>query len=237
MVNYQGTFERYEKKYLLNPVQYELIKSRMRTWMEPDEYPEGTICNIYYDTPDRRLIRRSLEKPIYKEKLRLRSYGVPDGDSPVFIELKKKYQGIVYKRRVDSTLDFAVNYLECRGEVDRESQVFKEIDWFLAFYENVVPSMYIAYHRLAWRGKEDTELRMTFDDQIVWREDQLDLTVGIWGNDLLNAGEHLMEVKIPGAMPLWMSNAFDEAGICPVSLSKYGKGYQETLKEGDRHYA
>lgn len=237
MVIYQGTFERYEKKYLLNPVQYELIKSRMMEWMEPDEYPEGTICNIYYDTPDRRLIRRSLERPVYKEKLRLRSYGVPDGDSPVFIELKKKYQGIVYKRRVDSTLDFAVKYLECRGEADCGSQVFKEIDWFLTFYENVIPSMYIAYHRLAWRGKEDRELRVTFDDQIVWRENYLDLTAGIWGNDLLNPGERLMEIKIPGAMPLWMADVFDEAGVSPVSLSKYGKGYQETLKEGDRHYA
>ena len=237
MENYQGTFERYEKKYLLNPVQYELIYEKLMRWMEPDVYPEGTICNIYYDTPDRRLIRRSLEGPVYKEKLRLRSYGIPDDDSSVFIELKKKYRGIVYKRRVDSTLDFAVKYLESREAGDLDSQVFKEIDWFLSFYREVIPSMYIAYHRSAWRGKEESELRLTFDDNIVWREEELNLKAGIWGNELLESGQRLMEVKIPGAMPLWMAEILDELHIRPVSLSKYGRGYQETLKEGDRNYA
>lgn len=237
MITYQGTFERYEKKYLLNPVQYEIIKFKLMKWMEPDSYPESTICNIYYDTPDHRLIRRSLERPVYKEKLRLRSYGVPKDESPVFIELKKKYQGIVYKRRVDSTLDFAVKYLECREGADCGSQVFREIDWFLSFYGNVIPSMYISYHRLAWRGKDDPELRLTFDENIVWREEQLSLKAGIWGNSLLEPGQRLMEIKIPGAMPLWMADLLDELHVCPVSLSKYGKGYQETLKEGERNYA
>lgn len=239
-MNYQGTFERYEKKYLLNPIQYELLKRKMQEYMEPDEFPETTICNIYYDTPDRRLIRTSLERPVYKEKLRLRSYGVPDENTQVFIELKKKYRGIVYKRRVGSTLSCAVDYLNSQRP-HPDTQVYREIDWFLSFYGGICPSMFISYHRNAWKGVEDSELRLTLDSQILWREEALDLRAGIWGNELLEPGQHLMEVKIPGAMPLWMAAMLDELHICPVSLSKYGKGYQaalqENLKEARKVYA
>lgn len=233
----QGTFERYEKKYLLNPKQYELFNQKLQEWMEPDEYPENTIFNLYYDTPDRRLIRRSLDRPVYKEKLRLRSYEIPDGSSRVFIELKKKYQGIVYKRRIDSTLDAAVDYLQCRKGLPKDSQVLREIDWFLSFYREVEPAMFISYHRIAWKGVEDPELRLTFDTQIIWRDEALDMKAGSWGHSLLAPGQRLMEVKILGSMPLWMTAILDVLHIQPVSLSKYGAGYQESLKGGIKIYA
>ena len=94
------TFERRELKYRITDAQRAALEAAFDARMVPDEHGESTICNIYYDTADYRLIRASLEKPAYKEKLRLRSYGVTEPGGEVFLELKKKYKGIVYKRRI-----------------------------------------------------------------------------------------------------------------------------------------
>ena len=141
----QMTFERYEKKYLLDEIQYKEFIKRTGGRIVPDEYGTTTICNIYFDTPDARLIRASLEKPVYKEKLRLRSYGTPGKDGPVFLELKKKYKGIVYKRRDSMVLSEAEGYLLRHEAPGVETQVLREIDWFLKYYRDIRPAMYIAY--------------------------------------------------------------------------------------------
>ena len=114
MSEYQGTFKRYEKKYLVTQQQYNALAKVFAARMVPDRFAESTISNIYYDTPDFRLIRRSLEKPAYKEKLRLRSYGVPNEETQVFPEIKKKARGIVYKRRVSMPYGDALRYLSRR---------------------------------------------------------------------------------------------------------------------------
>jgi hypothetical protein len=209
-----------------------------------DEYGEADICNIYFDTPSHLLIRNSLEKPVYKEKLRLRSYGTPQEGDKVYIELKKKYKGIVYKRRVKLELSEAEQYLYYNRPMEQPTQITKEIDWFLHFYQNTTPAMYISYQRIAMYGKETPELRVTFDRNILWRDTDLWLEYGSWGNQLLEEEERLMEIKIPGAMPIWLSHILDELEIYPVSFSKYGKGYQESLqtrnheiKKGDILYA
>ncbi|WFR56651.1 polyphosphate polymerase domain-containing protein [Anaerocolumna sp. AGMB13025] len=229
MNQYQDTFKRYEKKYLLDYEKYELLRFKLGDYLEEDEFGQTTICNIYFDTPDYRLIQASLEKPVYKEKLRLRSYGVPSEMDTVFIELKKKYKGIVYKRRIKSELISAEHYLY-DGETDKEtSQINREIDWFLNFYPDIRPAMYIAYDRTALYGIEDNNLRITFDSNIIWREEELWLESGIFGASLLDQGVQLMEIKIPGAMPLWLAHLLNDLEIFPVSFSKYGKGYQESL--------
>lgn len=87
----QSCFERYEKKYFLTPAGQKALLQTIAPYIKMDFYGKYTICNLYYDTPDWRLIRASLEKPVYKEKLRVRSYGVPAPDGKVFAELKKKY--------------------------------------------------------------------------------------------------------------------------------------------------
>ena len=97
-------FERYEKKYLLDENQYTELQKVLKGRFQIDNYGKTTINNIYYDTPESLLIRRSIEKPVYKEKLRVRSYGKADSETQVFIELKKKYKGIVYKRRTSMKL-------------------------------------------------------------------------------------------------------------------------------------
>ncbi|MFU0827217.1 MAG: VTC domain-containing protein [Lachnoclostridium sp.] len=230
----QYTFKRYEKKYLLEPEKYEILINRLQDYMKIDAYGLITICNIYFDTPDHRLIRASLEKPVYKEKLRLRSYGVPEKGDPAFIELKKKYKGIVYKRRIKTDLASAEVYLYQSKQTLEEGQIKNEIDWFLKFYSDIRPSMYISYDRIAMYGLEDKDLRVTFDSNITWREEDLWLEHGIWGNSLLEKDEKLMEVKISKAMPIWMAKLFDELKIYPTSFSKYGKSYLESLTKRNK---
>ena len=244
MTQFQGTFKRYEKKYLLSEKKYKLLRLNLQDKLNIDNFGKTTICNIYFDTPDHLLIRTSLEKPIYKEKLRLRSYGTPSENDMVFIELKKKYKGIVYKRREKMELSMAEHYLYDSEPASRPSQITKEVDWFLNFYKDITPAMYISYKRIAMYGVEDSELRVTFDSNILWREKELWLECGEWGNQLLEEGWRLMEIKIPGTMPLWLCHILDELEIYPISFSKYGTGYQQSeqlkkkeRKEGEIKYA
>ncbi|WP_077612675.1 polyphosphate polymerase domain-containing protein [Clostridium sp. Marseille-P2415] len=230
MSGYQMTFERFEIKYLLDPVQVRELKKKLEGKMVTDRYGKSVICNIYFDTPDSRLIRESLEKPVYKEKLRLRSYGMPKEDGSVFLELKKKYKGIVYKRREVMSLAEAEEYLYRRGRLERDSQVLHEIDWFLDYYKQVVPAMYISYDRTAMYGVEEEALRLTLDGNILWRDEELSLDQGSWGQPLLETGWCLMEIKIAGAMPVWLGHILDELRIYPASFSKYGRAYERQTK-------
>ncbi len=182
------TFKRYEKKYLLTREQYERLWQSLSAYIEPDEYFKSTVCSVYYDTPDYALIRRSLDKPVYKEKLRLRSYNVPGEDDMVFLELKKKYKGIVYKRRAMLRAREAGEYLAGLRPAPNGGQVMREIDWFLR-QNKVAPRAFIACDRAAYRGAENHELRITFDRDIRWRETELDLTRGSDGRPLLRDGQ------------------------------------------------
>lgn len=226
MKQFQGTFKRYEKKYLLSEKKYQMIRERLQDMLKVDDYGETTICNIYFDTPDHRLVRTSLEKPVYKEKLRLRSYGTPSENDVVFVELKKKYKEVVYKRRIKMECQTAERYLYDSEPVGQQSQIIKEIDWFLKFYQELEPAMYISYNRIAMYGIEDPDLRVTFDHNLLWREEELWLECGVWGDPLLEEGWRLMEIKLPGVMPLWLSHILDDLEIYQVSFSKYGNGYQ-----------
>ena len=227
MKKMECVFQRYEKKYLLSSRQYLALLEKLAPYMELDVYGKHTICNIYYDTESYELIRTSIEKPSYKEKLRIRSYGVPNDDSNVFLELKKKVCGIVYKRRVCMNYEEAMCYLTY-GTISIQSQILKEIDWFLERY-HPNQKTFIAYDRMAYVGKEDENLRITFDFDLRWRRDHVDLAYGDEGERILSQDEVLMEIKIPEAMPLWLSNILNELLIFPVSFSKYGICYKEHL--------
>lgn len=230
MSKYQGVFKRFEKKYLLSSAQYQALIGRLADQMKMDRYGKTAILNVYFDTPDHRIIRRSIEKPPYKEKLRLRSYGVPQEDDRVFVELKKKYDGIVYKRRVGMSLKGAEQYLYDREEPEKPCQITNEISWFLREYPGLVPAMVISYDRTAFSGIEDKNLRVTFDSNLLWRDQDLFLEKGAFGTALLEPGQRLMEIKIPGAMPVWLAHALDELRIYPVSFSKYGRAYGMAVK-------
>lgn len=228
--NIQRCFQRYEKKYLLNPEQYQKIRAGLAPYMEADEHGRYTICNLYYDTPDFQLIRASLDKPVYKEKLRMRSYGVPaDGDS-VFVELKKKYKGVVYKRRTALEAGEALDYLAGRCNPRAKDQICREIDWFLGRY-HPVPQVFIAYDREALAGLEDRVLRVTFDIDLRWRDTALDLRSGDGGERITSRDQILMEIKIPGSAPVWLSRLLSENSVFPTSFSKYGVCYRENLMQ------
>lgn len=83
------SFKRTEKKYLMSASEYRSLIGRIGKYLIPDEYGKSTICSAYLDTPDYRIVRSSIEAGNYKEKLRLRSYSVPNSESRVFLEIKK----------------------------------------------------------------------------------------------------------------------------------------------------
>ena len=222
------TFKRYEKKYLLSAEAFARLWDKLGGRLEEDEYPRSTVCSLYYDSGDFSLIRRSLERPVYKEKLRLRSYGVPDAAGEVFVELKKKYKGVVYKRRAALPASAAEDWLAGKIPAPGDSQTLREIAWFLR-ENDVQPRVFIACDREAWRVKDQPELRITFDRNLRWRGDALSLTAGDGGEALLAPGEVLMEIKIPDAAPLWLAHLLSEEKIFPVSFSKYGTCYREHI--------
>lgn len=224
------TFKRYEKKYILSKEKYDLLLAIISRYMHPDDYGETVICSLYCDTPDYLLIRRSLDKPIYKEKLRIRCYGVPKENSTAFIEIKKKFKKIVYKRRLDTTYAEAVNYIKT-GSLEVEGQIKNELDWFRQSYNGLAPTVALFYTRTAYIDNEGSELRITLDKDLMWRKNELDLTLGAYGEPLLEKDEYLMEIKIPGAMPIWLANTLSELEIFPISYSKYGNAFRSFLKE------
>jgi len=239
-------FKRVEKKYLLNEEQYAELNDILLAHMSEDIYGLHTICNVYYDTEDYELIRRSMEKPYYKEKFRIRSYGVPAEDDIIFLEIKKKCNGVVYKRRVPFRYRIAMNILDeiMTGgrlygnrfiehgiglEEYENMQILHEIEYVINHY-GLSPKSYIAYDRTALFGKEDLGLRITFDRNIRTRFDALTLADGDRGNVILQPGLYLMEIKTNGSMPMWLATTLSAMKIYPYSFSKYSNAYKTNLE-------
>lgn len=222
-------FQRYELKYLLTKEQQTRLLADAGRRLLPDEYSHSSIRNLYLDTPDFRLIRRSLEKPVYKEKLRLRSYGRADDTHPVFMELKKKYRSIVYKRRL--TLPHRQALCCLNGELSwPDTQIGGEIDYAMHFYPGLKPRVYLSYERDSWK-EADGGLRITFDEALCFRTDALTLDSDPWGTPLLHDGQILMELKAPEAIPLWMVRLLTDLGLYRTSFSKYGTAYKRMLEQ------
>lgn len=229
-------FNRYEHKYLMNRATYKKVLELMDLHMTADKHNKDhkpyTIANVYYDTPDDYLIRTSLSKPVYKEKLRLRAYGVPDMDTKVFLEIKKKYNGIVNKRRSVLKLSEAQTLLQT-GEIPEvkeymNSQVLNEIVYFLSHYE-LLPKVYLAYDRIAYFEQGNPDLRISFDMNIRSRRYKVALEKGDFGETLLDGNTYLMEIKTSRAKPLWLVNMLTEYGIQRQSFSKYGTEFKNTI--------
>lgn len=248
-MDYQNFFKRYEIKYLITERQKEEIVSAMKSYMKPDAYGRTTIRNLYMDTDSFLLARRSIEKPCYKEKLRIRSYKKPENEDDIFVEIKKKFDRVVYKRRiemkklqVDRWLDEGTGILEQKlscGEGSHErknwdidaisTQICKEIDYFTGHYENLHPVVFLSYDREAYYAPDGSDFRVTFDENILARDDELELNSEIGGMKLLDEGYFLMELKTGDAIPLWMTRLLTNEKIYPTSFSKYGTYYQKTM--------
>ncbi len=226
----QYTFRRKENKYLLDRREFAAVMRAMSPRLRPDAYPEGTVCSVYYDTPDFRLIRTCLDKPAYREKLRMRSYGVPEAYDPVFVEIKKKFKGVVYKRRASMPYVSACGYLDQGIRTAEDSQILREIDWFFSLYGKLEPKRYVAYDRLSFVDRRDESLRITFDRNVRCRDYDLALGAGDHGDPLLPEGTVVMEAKISGSSPKWMARMLSELGILPRSFSKYGTSYSREVR-------
>lgn len=233
MARSNNIFTRIEKKYVLTEEQYQAILPVLHERMMPDIYGESTVGSIYYDTPNDRIIRSSIEKPAYKEKLRIRCYRTPGEHDTAFIELKKKYKGIVYKRRIAMEYASALAFLSGEGgdSPEIETQIGREISYFLKFYEGIRPSYALFCERIALIARDNPDLRLTIDANLRYRRKDLDLRLGTYGKRLLPPGQYVMEFKTPLAMPLWMTALLDENRIYPSPFSKYGTAYTMELRE------
>lgn len=238
MSAYQTIFKRYEMKYLITKKQCERLKLFMEPYVSGDSFGKSTVCNIYFDTPSYLLIRRSIDKPVYKEKLRLRSYGLCCPESPVFLELKKKYASVVYKRRASMTEREADAFLLRGDSVASDSltekQVLREIRYTMEHYENLQPAVFLSYNREAFFCIGDRDVRITFDDNILWRDYDLSLNSGIYGAPILDRNQVLMEIKAAAAIPLWLAKLLSEEQIYKTSFSKYGSAYKEIFNRQQR---
>ncbi len=234
-----SSFCRYEKKYVISQQQSEELLLRLGDRIHADAYSMGQatyrICNVYFDTDNSDVIRYSLSSPFYKEKLRLRTYGTPENYNAVaFLELKKKVNGLVLKRRATLTLGQAYDFLRTRnrpsglGYIDE--QVLDEIEYYLDT-NDVHPAVYIGYDRAAYYSKDDPTLRITFDRNITTRRENVLPENGMYGAKLLPADARLMEIKISSSMPLWLARPLTEMKLFPRSFSKYGREYAGAINE------
>ncbi|WP_027093509.1 polyphosphate polymerase domain-containing protein [Cohnella thermotolerans] len=230
-------FNRYENKYLMDTKAFYGIYNRLMEYMEPDAYNKDdkfySISNLYYDTERHTLVRDSLSRPKYKEKLRIRAYGVPAPDAKVYLELKKKVFGLVNKRRTALKLHEAYEFVRTgRPPEYREGmnkQVIGEIEYFLSRYE-LQPMVYLAYDRIAMFCKGNRDLRITFDTNIRSRRYDLKLESGDYGEQLLDRGQWLMEVKAEKTIPVWLAKMLSEHRMYRTSFSKYGNEYKKSIR-------
>lgn len=226
-------FRRVEQKYLLTQEQRERLFKMIDDYIEKDDYFESTICNIYFDDCHNRMIIESIEKPPFKVKLRLRSYGVPKMEDKVFLEIKNKYNGIVGKRRIKMKFSDYCDYLENGCCLD--GQIMKEIDYYFKKY-SLKPSIFVGYDRKSYRGCENKSLRITIDENLRSRTTELSLDMGDFGEKYFDKPTYIMEIKALDGLPLWLVRSLSELKIYPQSFSKVGNIYKK-LKGRSENYA
>ena len=224
-MGYLSTFKRYEIKYMITREQKADIIRMMSGYMIPDAFGRTTIRNVYYDTDSYRLIRNSIDKPAYKEKLRVRSYKKVDGEDTVFVELKKKYDKIVYKRRLDIKESEAALWLS-GGKAPYNTQIAREIDYFISHYETLKPAAFISYDREAFFARDDNDFRISFDTDILSRTYDMSLQKDAYGERIIDEDMCIMEIKVSKGMPMWLVRYLSENRIYKTSFSKYGNAYK-----------
>ena len=231
---YQSCFQRFELKYILTRPQKEALLRTMEPYMRLDQYGRVTIRNIYYDTPSYRLIRASIEQPVYKEKLRIRSYRqlVPGEDA--FVELKKKFKKVVYKRRLSMPFHESIDWLKGVDSLQPPGQIGEEIRYFRDFYGDLQPTVFLSYEREAFYSLDGSDFRVTFDENILARDTDLSLCSQVYGTPILPTELTLLELKAPGAIPLWLTDFLTKNKIYKTSFSKYGTAYQSLLFKGGK---
>ena len=223
-----NVMKRVEMKYILNKTQLAFLKEALLSHMQIDEYGQTSIASIYYDTPNYRLIRESIEKPAFKEKLRLRSYGLNKDNNDVYLELKRKAQGIVYKRRLSLKEESVNEFFNYQKELDQDNQIARELMQFRNAYKTIVPKIMIIYDRVAYK-EIGGDLRLTIDENPRYRLDHLDLHTSMEGIPLLEEGSAILEIKVQERIPLWLVSILSKGKIYQSSFSKVGEAYKKAV--------
>lgn len=228
-MTFKMVFKRHEMKYLMDAEQTKAVYKALNEHMKLDNYGHSTIRNIYFDTDSYLLVRRSIEKPLYKEKLRFRCYGETESDGDVFVELKKKHDSVVYKRRLTMPLDKAMSWFDGGSEDFPHTQIGEEIDFFRSRYPGIHPAMLLTYEREAYTPKDGSDLRITIDSNIRARTEDVRLDSELGGHSILPDGYMLMEVKTMYGLPRWLLDVMNHNGLYKTSFSKYGSAYKEMI--------
>lgn len=229
MKGYTSNFKRVEKKYIFTLDKYNELMAKIEEKLDPNEFPNSSILNIYFDTDNFDLAIKSIQKPIYKEKIRLRSYNVPNDDSKLFFELKKKYKGVVGKRRIAISKNQYEEYLNFGTITNVENrQIFEEINYAYKRY-GLKPKIMVAYDRLAFYLKENHDIRITFDFNLRSRTTDVDLFMGDAGKRFFENDTVILEIKSVEAIPMWLAKILNELQIYPTSFSKYGEIYKKHI--------
>lgn len=233
----QAVFERYEMKYRMTRRQRRAVLAAMLPYMKLDNYGHTTIRNIYFDTDSYRLVRNSIDKPVYKEKLRIRSYKQVSAQDKVFIELKKKYNDVVYKRRESLSQLETLEWIVRETPFPKATQIGNEIDYFFEHYESLKPKVFLSYEREAFYALDGSDFRVTFDENILARQEELSLSREVWGEPLMDENDVLMEIKTSGGIPLWMTHVLAQEKLYKTSFSKYGTAYEKLICGGQQETA
>ena len=223
-----NVMQRIEMKYVLKKEQLEYLKDALKEHMKVDQFGQTSIASIYYDTPDYRLIRTSIEKPAFKEKIRLRAYGLVKDNDSVFLEIKRKADGLVYKRRKIVTEKMANKFFNDECDKKCEDQIGKEIMYFKNYYKKLVPTFMVIYDRTAYE-EINGDLRLTIDENPRYRTDYLDLHTSMDGTPLLDEGSAILEIKAQEVMPLWLVSILSKGQIYQTSFSKVGEAYKKEI--------
>ncbi len=224
-----SVMKRYELKYLLNSEQLQFFMDRIIQYMKVDKYGLTSIASIYFDTPDYRLINKSIEKPKYKEKLRLRGYGIVASNKPTFLEVKRKCESIVYKRRIALSEKDAFELIASK-EAKEKTQISRELEAFMETYKTLEPKYMIIYDRLAYY-QDNSDLRITIDMNPRYRTYDLNLHTSMDGTPLIENGGAILEVKVQHSVPLWLSAILAEGKIYQTSFSKVGTAHKIEMKK------
>ena len=226
-------FRRVEKKYIITKRQYKELRKYLDEYMVEDEHGKSTIRNIYFDSSNYDLISHSITKPFFKDKIRARSYNMPDKNSKVFLEIKRKYDGVVGKRRIEMSLSDLERYIENGSSFNIENtQIKRELDYYFNMYD-LKPSMFLSYSREAFYQRDDRDMRITFDSNIIARSYDIRLDSENYGSNILDPNLYVMEIKTLGAMPIWLVKILNEVEIKPCGFSKYGEAYTQLILEAN----
>ncbi|MBP3869709.1 MAG: polyphosphate polymerase domain-containing protein [Faecalicoccus sp.] len=218
------TFERVEDKYELSESQYQLFLKAIQDHVHPDIYYKYTVHSIYFDNDHYQLAVNSLQKPEYKCKVRLRTYEQPNKDSKCFLELKKKYNDIVYKTRFYMDVNSAYRYLYENVIPEDSNNIMRELNYVFHYYD-LHNFCYVQYDRECYAANEDADVRITFDTNIRYRLDDISLSTKGSEIDLIPEDTHMLEIKCKDRYPLWLVEILSKMKLYKKSFSKCGSIY------------